>query len=133
MQRYPDCAAISLLNAIVHTHSANGSVSNDVFCSITTTLGGAVANAARGGRNDGSYLDIQLVQQVVQPLLKDVKTAETSDTNIFDNKKRKAFLRQLVSDERVAHGTCLGCVLYIICYTCSNKCLYFFSLHIKWS
>ena len=107
MQRNPDCAAISLLNAIVHTHSANGSVPNEVFRSITTTLGGAVANAARDGRNDCSYLDIRLVQQVVQPLLNDVDSTETSDTNIFDNEKRKAFLRQLVSDNQVALSTCL--------------------------
>ena len=107
MQRNPDCAAISLLTAIFHTHLDTGSVTNEVFHAITTTLGGAVANAVRGGQNDGSYLDLRLVEQELQPLLNDVTTTETSDTDIFDNKRRKAFLSQLVSDNQVALGTCL--------------------------
>ena len=117
MQDNPDCAAISLLNAIVHTHSANGSVSNEMFHAITTTLGGDVANVVRGGQNDGSYLNLRQVQQVLQTLLNDVTTTETSETDIFDSERRQTFLRQLESDERVAQGKCLNLCFIKLLYS----------------
>jgi len=110
-----ECTVISVLTAIIHAHSADGRVSNEVFRSVITTLGIAVANKVRhlGSQSQFSYLDLESVKQFLQSFLDDVTTLETSETDMFISTVRKDFLSQLVSDKRVAQGECLTLSVHV--------------------
>jgi len=132
-----ECTVISVLTAIIHAHSADGRVSNELFCSVITTLGIAVANKVRhlGSQSQFSYLDLESVKQFLQSFLDDVTTHETSEIDMFMNSTvRKNFLSQLVSDKRVAHGECLKLSVHVPTFATldlTNVCT--FSFPIKWS
>jgi len=132
-----ECTVISVLTAIIHAHSADGRVSNELFCSVITTLGIAVANKVRhlGSQSQFSYLDLESVKQFLQSFLDVVTTHETSEIDMFMNSTvRKNFLSQLVSDKRVAHGECLKLSVHVPTFATldlTNVCT--FSFPIKWS
>ena len=111
-----ECTVISVLTAIIHAHSADGRVSNEVFRSVITTLGIAVANKVRhlGSQSQFSYLDLESVKQFLQSFLDDVTTHETNEIDMFMNSTvRKNFLSQLVSNKRVAQGECLKLSVHV--------------------
>ena len=119
-----ECTVISVLTAIIHAHSADGMVSNEVFRSVITTLGIAVANKVRhlGSQSQFSYLDLESVKQFLQSFLDDVTTLETSETDMFISTVRKDFLSQLVSDKRVAQGECLKLSVHVPTFALTNVC-----------